>query len=278
VIRINRCIAVAATIAVAALTTATANAQLQLTGNTAYTADHSIYANGEINVRDASSLHVVAGGIVGSAYGYNSGTVTVSGGRVGTAWGYNASATNVSGGVAVTTFGLDDSTFHITGGTVGDAFGFGASTTNIGGGDVSGIYGYENSTFNITGGAVWNVRGYENSVINIRGGILSSLRLYGDSAVNLFGTGLSFSSALVYDNMGNPSTLYALSGALQDGQSVDGIGILNFGNYHSAGGGGNALTFRALSSPSAAAPEPGTIALLLPILGVAIARRKRAVR
>lgn len=195
-------------------------------------------------------------------------------------YSHGSSTTNISGG-SVNRAGADkSSTLNITGGTVGlFDYAHDNATINISGGNTASSTLYESSTLNLSGGDTGNVVAQNAGVVNISGGNLASgAFLYASTAkANFLGTGLS--SAYTGYGRNNAYSQYAdsflISGMFGGAAKSYTLYILN------GTGTGNSTPRQFAFAPPVAAPEAGTFALTLPLLGIVgaiVAVRRRKVR
>jgi hypothetical protein len=208
--------------------------------------------------------------------------VEMSGGSMETANGYNTSVFDISGGSVSDLSAYNNSTINLSGGSITNAYGEDSGIVNITGGSVFRVIGDSSSTIRISGGSINQIFGTFNSTVHITGGTIGGgpVRLLFDCIVTLTGTELSVSNGVAGSDLYGSYTAYTLSGTLQGGQSVNGISLHDYDGGLSVGdpysGSGN-LRFFASASPSATAPEPGTLALLIGGSSVLFMLRRRGV-
>ena len=178
---------------------------------------------------------------------------------------------NITGGSVRIAFSLGntpaDATLSISGGTVNNAYSF--NTTSISGGRVNDAKFYADSMTSISGGSIGELYGFDNSVINITGGTFdtNTIRLYKNTVANFFGTGLGIALTGIGSDSLGAYTKYVLSGTLQNGQSIKGVTLRDYGDggFQVGNGAGSAAVYfnGAAAQVSATAPEPGSVALLM---------------
>jgi hypothetical protein len=209
----------------------------------------------------------IGGGLVELANGNDTGIINISGGEVNDVVGRGSSTINISGGNITDLVGEFTSTINITGGTTAGIDILGNSLLNISGGTITGVIGNGSTITNITGGTITQIKGFGNSEFHITGGILGGdpIGLHSNAILTLTGTELSLSDGVAGSDVLGGYIMYTLGGTLQGGQSINGVQLFDYDGGLSVGdpysGSGN-LRFFASASPSATAPEPGTLALL----------------
>ena len=204
--------------------------------------------HGRINVGGNADVNV-SGGTIASVYQYEPGDskITVSGGSI--AYLVPANALTVTGGDITTIDTYSGARVNIFGGNITNVWGFGPNGyINILGGSVSNIIGY-GQPFNLYGGNIGS-----GSIIN----------LYG-SPFDLFGMGFSITNGVAGTANGRNGVWWDVTGTLQGGQEIN-------TRYFEANGN---LTGPSNLTTTAAAPEPGTLALMVLPFAAALAYRRR---
>lgn len=220
-----------------------------------------------INVFGANRVNITGGSVQYTA-GYDTSIVDITGGTLFSVKGHGNSEVSIRGGNVNSVAAYGFSTLSITDGSVFDATGIDTATVNITGGSVFTVVGRLNSKVNIRGGSIGAyLYGFEDSILSLTSGTLANnpIRLLNNSILEITGTGLAISAGTAgSDGYGN-YTAYTLSGTLQGGQSINGMSLFDYddgglsvGNPNSGAG-----SLRFLTGSAAAAPEPGTLALLL---------------
>ena len=230
----------------------------------------------------------VSGGSVGGAYNYGDDSVlTILGGdiagvdtRSNNGLLPNTTTTYIKGGTIGQVTSAQRGTTNISSGYVKTLDGYNVSHVNISGGVVDTVTGYNNSVFDISGGTFCDVIAKDQSVFNITGGHFPPCTIYqgGDLAsVNFFGRSLVFSSAVAgVDAENKAGVFYDAAWTRPDGFVVNTRYFDINGNISAPTPQGTTFTF---STVTAAAPEPGTFALLgvgCWAFGVGAARRRKA--
>ena len=209
----------------------------------------------------------ITGGSVYSAAAYDSAATTISGGTVTAAVGFNATVTTVSGGTVGQIQGYNASTTAINGGAISQIAANNASITTITAGVVGSLTVADNSTATITGGTLTNAYGQNASTTVVRGGALpNGLILFDSAQADFVGSGLSY--AYIGFGTGNPYHDYAdaftVSGTFGGATALYSLYL-----YNQNGIANTAPRQFALNGVVVAVPEAGTLALILPALGVA---------
>ena len=258
------------------------------------------YSNFSSRINGTSpTISLVSGGSIGySMLAFNNSTINVSNGAIiNNGLGASDSSTvNVSGGsIGRSISAFNNSTLNISGGIDGeDLYAQGNSAVTVNGGGFKGsLYAENSSVVNINGGRFGDhLDTIDSSIVNLRGGnfLGNEFDVGGNGTLNLFGVGLS---AMLIDPHFGGSSLYTLSGILEDGTDItgnllyveNGIGSGNGGNGGGNGGGGgsgsgngNGGANFTLNNVPTAVPEPSTCALLtsLGLAATAFLRRRHA--
>jgi len=195
--------------------------------------------------------------------------VAISGGDVSVVAGHDDSTTGISGGSIVAISGYNASTTNISGGYMYYDYGYNTNVTNISGGTVSQAEIYNSSTLNIRGGTVDYAFGFDTTTTNMSGGSISKYILLTSttSTVNFVGTGLSFA----YQGYGtfSPFVNYAdqfrVTGIIGGVPSSVNVYLSNAAREN---GKANSTQRQFTFSAPVVVPEAGSLALLLPALGV----------
>lgn len=225
--------------------------------------------NGTVNIR----------GTVNFADNYDSGVTNIFGGSVTLARANNSSKINVSGGNHIHVDIGNQSLANISGGTVGVATADGNSLLNISNGDINTVWAEFQSTTNITGGTVKHIYAIESSVVNISGGSISANSIYQISdfaTTNFFGLSIAYSGAAVgvAPVYGYPGVYYNVAWRRPDNVLINTRYFDVNGSVANATPQGVTFTLAAVT-----VPEPGTLLLSLPVVGlvcaVVIRRRKK---
>lgn len=233
----------ATALSVAAVVASVAHAQDLFLTSGSYTANDAQYRLNTIYVGEYSGGNLSSGGTP-----YFATLNVVTGGNVGSFFGYNACVMNMSGG--------------IVNGAVSD----GTSTLNISGGSVNNVAVRENSTANFSGGVVNLVYCEQSSTTNISSGtFMSGFGLNSSTAsVNFVGTGLSFA----YQSSGSSmysgyADFFKVSGTVGGATNTYDLYIRNTNGVPNS----TPRQFR-FNGAAVAVPEAGSLALLLPAMGI----------
>lgn len=181
---------------------------------------------------------------------------------------YNSSIVNFSEGDVSSLDAIDSSTVNMSGGVISQQAAI-SSTFNISGGIVrQGLLADGSGTVNMSGGLAPFLSAFNSGTVNFSGGDIYALYAYNNSTVNIFGSNLT-------DTLINPddgrSSEYVLNGTLTDGT------ILNNKPLLVQNGSSAIVTFNG-NIVINAAPEPGSVALLVGLVTVgagALRRRRR---
>ncbi len=249
---------------------------------------------------DYSLARILAGGIVGDVYSYNSSIVNVSGGTVGLLGANDDSTVNISGGWLqgnISSSASHTSTVNISGGTIVNSFNaYDTSKVNISGGwlnsyldardnstvnmsdgSVDSLGVRDISTVNISGGSVYSSLGAsQNSSLNISGGHVDWLRAYDTSTVNITGGNVN---ELYVDEASKvifSAEEFILSDGLTwdvDGQTILGTGLLSGRWFGSSDIWTVDIYSHDATATITAIPEPCSV-LLLGLGGLALRYRK----
>lgn len=227
-------------------------APLYLTSGS-YTANDLTYRDSVIHVGRDSSNNNGSGGVP-----YVATLNVVNGGNVSTIYNYNTSTVNISGGIVASSVRGSES-----------------STTNITGGDVRRAEGINNIT-RISGGSVFDSFAYGTAAFHISGGTLTKGLFLSDTTAtaNFVGTGLSsaYSGYTSNNAAGAAADYFIISGTFGGVTRTYDLYIRN-----RTGTGDNTRRQFTIGTPEVV-PESGTVALLLPALGVlgaVVAARRR---
>ncbi len=233
-----------------------------------------------------AGLVITTGAVVENARGYNSNTINMDAGRVDNAGVSSTARLNLIGGSIASMTGNNNTALSIGGGTVQSVTVSNNATLNISGGTTSFANGLGTSRMSISGGFVQNVILSNSANVDISGGtVFNGVMLNSATATaNIVGTGLSF-AYIGYSNS-NPYGVYAdlfrISGTFGGGGNRLGDGTaydVYIRNPANASGTPNAAPrqFSFNGAPPVVVPESGTVALLLPALGVVgvLAARRR---
>lgn len=148
----------------------------------------------------------INGGVVGDAYGFNTGTINVNGGIVGGLHGYGNSALNVTNGMVGFVEGTANSTTLISGGMV-----------------LSNLTTLMDATATITGGSVLQVLA-NGGLITVSGGTVSTATATGSGQLTFTGSGLTVNSlgeSTFFTGADNLiGTSYTLTGTLTSGDLI----------------------------------------------------------
>ena len=246
-----------------------------------YVENLSAYDNSIVDIRDGD-LHNDGVGYynVGSLDGYNNSVINVSDeGGIYAASLHDSSVLTIENGAIHSADAYGNSAVHFNGSGfyATSLASHDASTIDIQDGFVRDVYGYNNGVISMYGGSIASFFGFDSSVFNLYGGIVGfhTINLLNFSTTRLYGTGLTLSSALGDGSDANGLyTDYLLTGFLSSGDALD-THLHYYGN-------GASLYFNdaAIISGTAAAPEPGTLALIVPLLGGAmfVARRRAQIQ
>lgn len=273
-----------------ALVAASNNSTISITGGE-INDDVLVGDNATVNISGGTTNYYVVGG--------DTSTINVSGDANSAAlWGYYDSIINVSGNATVGELiayddsvvnisesatldfvgGVANSTVNISGGIINfEVVGAQNGTINIFGGIITTASGYDNTVFNITGGFITDVFADGNSMFNLSGGWISASTIYqltDTATINLYGTEIVYSNPIAMNFEASPGEFY--SGVYYDVAWTQGNGTVINTRYFDANGDTGAATPQGIIFT--VVPEPGTFALILPVLGVlglVVARRKR---
>ncbi|MBC8142751.1 MAG: hypothetical protein H7Y38_15105 [Armatimonadetes bacterium] len=243
--------------------------------------------NGAINVFGGSVTTAIAGntstilvtnGAVGEARGNDSSEINVSGGTVTTLNANNDNSVDLRPGARVTTFN-NAANNTIDSDTVTTVNGFAGSVTNIiSGGTVTAAN--SNGTVNISGGAIADFSNAGNAIIT-NGDITNGIFMEnGSASVNFVGTGLAYAYTGygLNNSYGYYADAFTITGAFGGVPKTYNLFIRN---DNGSGGAATANSaprqFLFNGAAPAVVPEAGTLALLLPALGVlgAVVVRRR---
>ena len=246
---------------------------------------HKIAMSGGSVVRigafNGGTINISGGNVTSSAACVNASTINISGGDVNHASSLNTSTVNISGGNVTSAGSTDTGTLNISGGNVGSVQANGLVPVNISGGNVNEAHANTFSGINISGGSVFRAYGESDSAFTVSGGtVTEGIYLLGTSTVDFVGTDLSFAyqSYNFYADFGTYADFFTVTG------TIGGVPNATYNVFIE-----NADQFQQPQPPNtkphqftfnglAVVPEPGTLALALPALGIGailIRRRKK---
>ena len=224
-------------------------------------------AGGAGIVAAGNSTANISGGTTKGA-GRNTSKVFITGGTVPRLEMYDNATATISDTVNVDTIiAFDASTTNVTGGTVKEADIIGQTTLNVSGGSITTAFISNDSSFVMTGGTVTDLNGYRNSVLNLYGGTITNpIHLQDLSFLTIYGHDLTFSLTGAYSDAGRDGLIYSVNGFLGNDLNASTFTIYDQ-NTGTPSSGSSLNAARQFALVNSNAPEPASLAFLLPAIG-----------